>query len=574
MKPSLWIELGLFISLLAVLNKPLGIHIFRVLDKEGKTLFDPLLKPLENFTYKICSIDKSKEQSWIEYAFGLLAFNFIGIIFSYLILRLQHILPLNPEKIGAMPPSIAFNTAISFGTNTNWQSYIPEKAVSYFSQMFALAVPNFTSAATGVAAAAALVRGIVRTEMKTIGNCWIDLIRIHYYLLLPLSLLIALILISQGVPQNFNSYVKYNPLDHGAQNETGLSIIPQGPIASQEAIKLLGTNGGGFFNANSAHPYENPTPLSNFVEMLAIFLIPSALTYFFGLSCKKLSHGWSIWLTMVILFLILVLSCFYFEQSANPLFKSLSIQNPLNMEGKEMRFGIFESSLFASITTSTSCGAVNAMHDSFQPLAGMIPLFNMSLGEIIFGGVGSGLYGILLFVILTVFLFGLMIGRTPGYLGKRIGSYEIKMAVLALMIQYVLILGFSALAIHSSWGVSALGNKGPHGLTEILYAFTSTSENNGSAFGGLNASSMPYALLLGVAMFLGRYFVLIPILAIAGSLVCQKRYASQTVFPTTGFLFVFVLGSTIFLLSALNFFPSLTLGPILEHFMMGMGKTF
>ncbi|ACD82095.1 potassium-transporting ATPase subunit KdpA [Candidatus Methylacidiphilum infernorum] len=574
MNTSPGIELGLFIALLAVLNIPLGTHLYKVLDKEGKTVFDPILKPLENLTYKLCSIDRSKEQSWIEYAVGLLCFNFVGILVSYLILRLQSILPLNPEKIGPMAPHIAFNTAISFATNTNWQSYVPEKQVSYFAQMFGLAVPNFTSAATGIAAAAALVRGIVRTEMKTVGNCWVDLIRIHYYLLLPLSLFIAIILLSQGVPQNFNAYVSYIPLELKSSLANLPVKLPQGPIASQEAIKLLGTNGGGFLNANSAHPYENPTPLSNFVEMLSIFLIPSALTYYFGLSCKKLGHGWSIWLTMTFCFLILTLSCFIFEQAGNPLFSSLGIKNQLNMEGKEMRFGIFDSSFFASVTTLASCGAVNSLHDSFQPLAGMIPLFNMGLGELIFGGVGSGLYGILLFVILSVFLFGLMIGRTPGYLGKRIGSYEIKMAVLALMIQYVLILGLSALALNSSWGTAALGNKGPHGLTEVLYAFTSTTENNGSAFGGLNATSKPFALLLGVAMFLGRYFVLIPILAIAGSLANQKRYASQTVFPTGGWLFIFVLGATIFLLAALNFFPALTVGPILEHFMIGMGKSF
>ncbi|QDQ41298.1 K+-transporting ATPase ATPase A chain [Methylacidiphilum kamchatkense Kam1] len=514
MKASDWIELGLFISILAVLNKPLGIHIYRVLDTEGKTILDVFFKPLEHLTYKICSIDRSKEQSWIEYAVGILLFNFVGMLLTYFVLRMQHFLPLNPEHIGPMAPHIAFNTAISFGTNTNWQSYIPEKEVSYFSQMVGLAFHNFTSAATGIAVAAAFVRGIVRTELKTIGNCWVDLVRITYYLLLPLSLVGALLLISQGVPQNFHAYIRYLPLDNKAHE--GACIIPQGPIASQEVIKLLGTNGGGFFNANSAHPYENPTPLSNFMEMLLIFLIPSALTYYFGLSCKKLHHGWSIWVTMVLLFLVLSLSCYWLEHKGNPFFKPYGIEQLTNMEGKETRFGIFESTLFAAVTTAASCGAVNAMHDSFLPLSGMIPLFNMSLGEIIFGGVGSGLYGILLFVILSVFLFGLMIGRTPGYLGKRIGAYEIKMAVLALMIQYILILGMSALAIHSSWGTAALGNKGPHGLTEILYAFTSTSENNGSAFGGLSATSLPYAIFLALAMFFGRFLSLslcLPLLA-------------------------------------------------------------
>jgi K+-transporting ATPase ATPase A chain len=572
MRASDWIELALFISILAVLNKPLGIHIYRVLDTEGKTIFDAIFKPLENLTYKICSIDKSKEQNWIEYAIGLLLFNFVGMLLTYFVLRMQHVLPLNPEHIGPMAPHIAFNTAISFGTNTNWQSYIPEKEVSYFSQMVGLAFHNFTSAATGIAVAAAFVRGIVRTEVKTIGNCWVDLTRITYYLLLPLSLVGALLLMSQGVPQNFHAYIRYLPLDSKAHE--GACIIPQGPIASQEAIKLLGTNGGGFFNANSAHPYENPTPLSNFMEMLLIFLIPSALTYYFGLSCKKLRHGWSIWLTMVLLFLVLSLSCYWLEHAGNPFFKPYGIEQLTNMEGKETRFGIFESTLFAAVTTAASCGAVNSMHDSFLPLSGMIPLFNMSLGEIIFGGVGSGLYGMLLFVILSVFLFGLMIGRTPGYLGKRIGAYEIKMAVLALMIQYILILGMSSMAIYSSWGRAALGNNGPHGLTEILYAFTSTSQNNGSAFGGLSATSIPYAICLALAMYFGRFFVIIPVLAIAGSLVCQKRYISQMVFPTSGALFVFILGATIFLLGALSFFPVLTLGPILEHLMMARGKMF
>ncbi|CAI9084441.1 potassium-transporting ATPase subunit KdpA [Candidatus Methylacidiphilum fumarolicum] len=572
MKTSNWIELGLFISILAVLNKPLGIHIYRVLDREGKTIFDAFLKPLENLTYKICSIDKSKEHNWIEYAVGILLFNFAGMLMTYFVPRMQHFLPLNPEHIGPMAPHIAFNTAISFGTNTNWQSYVPEKEVSYFSQMVGLAFQNFTSAATGIAVAAAFVRGIVRTEAKTVGNCWVDLVRINYYVLLPLSLVGALLLISQGVPQNFHPYLRYLPLDSKAHEEA--CILPQGPIASQEVIKLLGTNGGGFFNANSAHPYENPTPLSNFMEMLLIFLIPSALTYYFGLSCKKLSHGWSIWITMVLLFLVLSLSCYWLEHAGNPFFKPFGIEQQANMEGKETRFGIFETTLFAAVTTSASCGAVNSMHDSFLPLSGMIPLFNMSLGEIIFGGVGSGLYGMLLFVILSVFLFGLMTGRTPGYLGKRIGAYEIKMAVLALMIQYISILGLSALAIHSSWGLTALGNKGPHGLTETLYAFVSTTENNGSAFGGLSATSVPYAIFLGLAMFFGRYFIIIPVLAVAGSLVCQKRYISQTVFPTSGALFVFILGAAIFLVAALNFFPVFTLGPVLEHLLIGTGKMF
>src|ERR1700693_3612718 len=599
MHPSGWLQFTIFIVALVLVTKPMGLYFLRVLDANGKTWLDPILHPLERGTYRVMGIDPKKEHDWKNYAFAMLLFSLVGCLFTYVILRLQYFLPLNPQKLTALSEHLAFNTAVSFTTNTNWQSYGGESTMSYFSQMVGLTFHNFVSAATGIAIAAALVRGIARHTATTIGNFWVDLIRITYYLLIPICVVFALFLVSQGMIQNFKPYTKatlVEPMKISVEkkNDKGETIkyadgkavmeeqtvtdqsIPQGPMASQVAIKMLGTNGGGYANANAAHPFENPTPLSNFLQMLSIFAIGSGLTYYLGRMVKNQAHGWSVWAAMMALFLAGALLCWHSEAAGNPIHQQLGVAAAGgNMEGKEVRFGIFNSALFATITTDASCGAVNSMHDSFTALGGFVPLFNIQLGEIIIGGVGAGLYGMLVFVVLAVFIAGLMVGRTPEYLGKKIQSYEVKMAMLALLILAIDILGFSAWAVVSDWGKAGLNNQGPHGLSEILYAFTSATGNNGSAFAGLNANTPWYNTTLGIAMLIGRFLMIVPILALAGSLVRKKvTPASAGTFPVHGGTFFILLIGTVLLIGALNFLPALTLGPVVEHFLNLEGKLF
>ena len=588
-----WIQLGVFLGILLLLTKPLGLHLYRALDAAGKTFLDPLLKPLERFFYRLLRIDPKAEQDGKRYAVSLLAFSLVGAVFTYAVLRLQHLLPLNPQRLGPVSEHLAFNTAVSFTTNTNWQSYGGESTMSTFSQMVGLAFHNFTSAAAGIAVAAALVRGIARHTAKTIGNFWVDLVRIHLYVLLPICLLYAVFLVSQGMIQNFKPYesarlvepmtvevpkrdaqgqpvkdAKGDPVTEKQAVET--QTIVQGPMASQVAIKMLGTNGGGYVNANAAHPYENPTPLSNFIQILSIFLIPSGLTYYLGRMAKNQRHGWSVWGAMAVLFLAGVLLCWWAEGAGNPRLHALGVDPAYgNMEGKEVRFGIFNSALFATVTTDASCGAVNAMHDSFTPLGGLVPLINMQLGEVVFGGVGAGLYGMLVFVVLTVFLAGLMVGRTPEYLGKKIESYDVKVSALAVLILIFDIMGFTAWAVVSQWGLAGLNNAGPHGFSEILYAFSSGTGNNGSAFAGLTANTYWYNTTLGLAMLIGRFFFIVPVLALAGNLAKKKIVPeSGGSFPVSGVMFALLLVGTVLIVGVLSFFPALSLGPIVEHFLM------
>jgi K+-transporting ATPase ATPase A chain len=569
-----WLQLGIYIIALVLFTKYVGTYLVRVLDPSGKTFLDRLLKPLENVTYRLFGIDPKKEQNWMQFTISMLVFSFVSLLFTYIILRIQQWLPLNPQNLPNLSPHLAFNTAVSFTTNTNWQSYAGEATMSYFSQMVALVIHNFVSAATGIALAAALVRGIVRHTAQTIGNFWTDLVRSTYYLLLPIAFVFAVFLVSQGVIQNFHSYTTVNTVQPSAGAAT--QSIPQGPVASQEAIKMIGTNGGGYLNANSAAPFENPTSLSNFFEMLGLIGIPAALTYWYGRMVKNQKHGWAIWVAMLIVFLIGFAVAFHYEQAGNPIHQQLGVSAAGgNMEGKEVRFGIFNSSLFATLTTDASNGAVNAMHDSFTPLGGLVPLANIQLGEVIFGGVGSGLYGILVFVILAVFLAGLMIGRTPEYLGKKIEAYDVKVSMLSVLVPVFTILGFTALASVSSWGLAGLNNSGPHGFSEILYAFSSATGNNGSAFAGLTANAMWYDTTLGLAMFFGRFLAVIPVMALAGSLA-KKKLVPQGPgsFPVTGPLFVILLIGVVVLVGALTFFPADTLGPVVEHYLMHAGTLF
>jgi K+-transporting ATPase ATPase A chain len=555
-------------------------------------------------------VREGDEQDWKQYTWAMLLFSLVSCLFTYAILRLQNHLPLNPQGFGALTPDLAFNTAISFTTNTNWQSYSGESTMSYLSQMVALVIHNFGSAATGIAIAAALVRGLARHSTQLLGNFWVDLVRVIYYLLLPICLVFAVVLVSQGMIQNFKPYATARLLEpytiqvqqtdsKGQPVMTNMTVmvdgnavvtnvpamvnqtvdtqsIAQGPMASQVAIKMLGTNGGGNTNANASHPYENPTPLSNFLQMLSIFAIGSGLTWYLGRMTKNQAHGWAVWATMLVLFLAGVGIAWYSEAAGNPIHQQLGVvAADGNMEGKEVRFGIFNSALFATITTDASCGAVNAMHDSFTPLGGLVPLFNIQLGEIIFGGVGAGLYGMLVFVVLAVFIAGLMVGRTPEYVGKKIHSYEVKMAMLALLVLAMDILCFTAWAVVSPSGLAGLNNNGPHGLSEILYAFSSCTGNNGSAFAGLSANTPWYNTTLGLAMFIGRFLMIVPIMAMAGSLAQKKLVpASAGTFPVSGFTFVVLLIGTVLLVGALNFLPALTLGPIVEHFLMLQGKLF
>jgi len=594
-----WLQLGLFVVAVALITKPMGLYLVQVLDAKGKTWFDPVLRPLERITYRLMGVNAEQEQDWKKYTIAMLLFSVVSCLFTYAILRLQNHLPLNPQGLPALSPDLSFNTAVSFTTNTNWQSYTGESTMSYLSQMVALVIHNFGSAATGIALAAALVRGIARHSAATIGNFWVDLVRTTYYLLLPICVVFAIFLMSQGIIQNFKPYTQAtlmepmtvsvaktdangkpvldksgNPVMEN-QVVTNQSIV-QGPIASQIAIKMLGTNGGGYVNANAAHPFENPTPLSNFIQMLSIFAIGSGLTYYLGRMTNNQGHGWSIWSAMMILFLAGCLLCWWAEARGNPIHQQLGIAAADgNMEGKEVRFGVFNSALFATVTTDASCGAVNAMHDSFTPLGGFVPLFNIQLGEIIIGGVGAGLYGMLVFVVLAVFIAGLMVGRTPEYLGKKIQSYEVKMSMLALLVLALSILGCSAWASVSTWGLAGLNNAGPHGLSEILYAFSSVNGNNGSAFAGLSANTPWYNTTLGIAMLIGRFLMIVPIMAMAGSLAAKKIVPlGAGTFPMSGATFVILLLGTVLLVGALNFLPCLTLGPIVEHFLMLQGKLF
>jgi K+-transporting ATPase ATPase A chain len=599
MQASGWLQLAFYVVVFALITKPMGLYLLRVLDINGKTWLDPMLRPLERGTYRVMGVDPSKEHDWKQYALAMLLFSLVGCLFTYAILRLQYFLPLNPQKLAGLNPDLSFNTAVSFTTNTNWQNYGGEATMSYFSQMVGLAFHNFVSAATGIAIAAALVRAIARHSAKTLGNFWVDLVRVTYYLLLPICLVFAVFLVSQGMIQNFKSYTKATLVEPmkvqiEKKNDQGETIkgpdgkaiteeqtvteqnIAQGPMASQVAIKMLGTNGGGYTNANAAEPFENPTPLSNFVQMLSIFAIGSGLTYYLGRMVKNQKHGWTVWAAMVTLFLGGVLLCWWAESSGNPIHQHLGVAAADgNMEGKEVRFGIFNSALFATVTTDASCGAVNSMHDSFTALGGFVPLFNMQLGEIIIGGVGAGLYGILVFVVLAVFIAGLMVGRTPEYLGKKIEAYDVKMAMLSLLILAISILGFAASAIVSKWGLAGLNNNGPHGLSEILYAFSSGAGNNGSAFAGLSGNTPWYNTTLGLDMLFGRFLMIVPVMALAGSLVQKKvAPASAGTFPVHGGTFLILLLGTVILIGALNFLPALTLGPIVEHFLMQGGKLF
>jgi K+-transporting ATPase ATPase A chain len=599
-----WIQLALYLGLLLVITKPLGLYLVQVLDANGRTRLDPILKPLERLTYWLCGVDAGKEQHWKHYTISMLIFSLVGTLATYAILRLQAILPFqhlfNPQGFPAVPDHLAFNTAMAFATNTDWQSYGGENTMSYFSQMVALASGNFFSAAVGIAIAAALVRGIARDSSPTIGNFWVDLVRITYYLLLPICLVYAIFLVSQGMIQNFKPYdtanlteqetvqvqktdANGNPVKDAKGNPVmvpqvvSTQSIPEGPMASQMAIKMLGTNGGGYTNANAAHPFENPTPFSNFIQMLSIFAIASALTYYLGVMVKNLGHGWSVWAAMCILFLAGFFVCWHYEAVGNPILTQLGV-NPAdgNMEGKEIRFGITNSALFATVTTDASCGAVNGMHDSFMPLGGLVPMVNIMLGEVIFGGVGAGLYGMLIFVVLAVFIAGLMVGRTPEYLGKKIESFDVKMAMLYVLIFPLSILGFSAVSLLTpSLGLPGITNPGPHGLSQILYAYTSATGNNGSAFGGINANTHWYNLSLGTAMLVGRFFMIVPMLAVAGNLAKKKLVPpSPGTFPVHTPLFTVLLIGVILIVGALTFFPALSLGPILEHLLMHAGKTF
>jgi potassium-transporting ATPase potassium-binding subunit len=585
-----WLQIALFIALILLLAKPMGLYMTRVFERR-RTWLDPLLVPCERLLYRITGVDPNEEMRWTQYAVAMLIFSVATLVLTYVIQRVQQFLPLNPQHLAAVTPDLALNTAISFTTNTNWQSYTPETTMSYLTQMLGLATHMFWSAAIGLAFAIAFIRGIARREMKTLGNFWVDLTRGTLWVLLPISIVFSLALVSQGVIQNLKPYTTANILEpqHLTTTANGKSTttlvttqtIAQGPVASQEAIKMLGTNGGGFFNANSAHPFENPTPLTNLLQMLSIFLIPAGLTVTLGKMVGSPRHGWAVLAAMTILWFVGVFACYNAESQPNPLMHNVDQRASLtqsggNMEGKEVRFGIANSALFAAVTTDASCGAVNSAHDSYTPLGGMIPMLNILLGEIVFGGVGAGLYGMLVFVIISVFIAGLMVGRTPEYLGKKIEAYDVQMAMLYLLIFPLVILGFTAVAVlMPNLGLSSLTNHGPHGLSEILYAYASTAGNNGSAFAGLSANTHWYNYSLGIAMFVGRFMMMIPMLAIAGNLA-GKKIVPETAgtFPVTTPLFTILLTSVILIVGALTFFPALSLGPILEHLLLHAGRTF
>ena len=600
-----WLQILVFLLAVFLVTKPLGAFMARVFSRE-RTWLDPVMRPVERVVYRLTGVDESREMDWKEYGLALILFSGVSMILLYVLQRVQQWtwLPWNPQRLSAVPPALAFNTAASFTTNTNWQNYVPETTMSYLTQMVGLAYHNWVSAAAGMALAIAFTRGISRREQKTIGNFWVDLVRGTLWVLAPLCLVGALLLVSQGVVQNLKPYDTVQLIDpyqtpqlgsdgkpvNGSDGKPVMQtvtqqVIAQGPTASQEIIKELGTNGGGFFNVNSAHPFENPTPFSNFLEMFCILVIPSAFTYTLGRMTGSPRHGWAVWAAMALLFLAGVTTSYWAEARGNPLLTSAALHSPQhsassvqtvgNLEGKEVRFGVANSALFATVTTDTSCGAVNSMHDSFTPLGGMVPLINLMLSEVIFGGVGAGMYGMLVFVILSVFIAGLMVGRTPEYLGKKIEAYDVKMAMLVILIFPLVILVFTAISVLYNFGTSAIANAGPHGFSEILYAFTSAVANNGSAFGGLSGNTLWYNTSLGMAMLLGRFMMILPMLAIAGNLVAKKQApATLGTFPVTGPLFTVLLIGVVVIVGALTFFPALSLGPILEHLLMQAGKTF
>jgi potassium-transporting ATPase potassium-binding subunit len=594
-----WLQILLFLVLVLLVTKPMGIFMTRVFNRE-KTFMDPVLRPIERLLYRVTGVDEDREMHWTEYAISMLLFSLVSMIVLYLMERLQGYLPFNPQKLGAVnPPALAFNTAASFTTNTNWQNYWGETTMSYFTQMAGLAYHNFMSAAVGIVLAIAFIRGIARRQIQTIGNFWVDLVRCNLWVLLPFCLVGALVLVSQGVVQNLKPYdtvklvepmqvQKVGPDGKPVVEAQGKPVmdtvteqtIAQGPVASQEIIKEFGTNGGGFFNANSSHPFEDPTPLSNLIELVAIFAIGSGLTYTLGRMTGSQAHGWAVWAAMTILFIAGVTVAYWAEARGNPLLAGTNqqvsaLQPGGNMEGKEVRFGIANTALWATVTTDASCGAINGWHDSFTPLGGMVPLVNIMLSEVIFGGVGAGMYGMLIYIVLAVFIAGLMVGRTPEYLGKKIEAYDVKMAMLVVLVFPLVILGFSAISSVKGFGTSGILNPGPHGLSEILYSFTSQAGNNGSAFAGLTTNTLWYNTAGAITMLVGRFLMIIPMLAIAGSLA-GKKYVPPSLgtFPVTTPLFTVLLIGVILIVGALTFFPALSLGPILEHLLMAAGKTF
>jgi K+-transporting ATPase ATPase A chain len=594
-----WFQIIVFLALILAVTKPMGVFLTHVFNRE-RTFMDPVLRPVERLLYRVTGVDENHEMRWTEYAFAMLLFSVVSMLLLYLIQRVQGFLPLNPQKFGAVnPPHLAFNTAASFTTNTNWQSYSGESTMSYFTQMAGLAYHNFISAATGIALAIAFIRGIARRQMQTIGNFWVDMTRSCLWVLLPFSIVGALLLVSQGVVQNLKPYdsVKLvepqqvqhvNPDGKPAVDASGKPVmdtvtsqnVAQGPVASQEIIKEWGTNGGGFFNANSSHPFENPTPFSNLIELFCIFAISAGLTYTLGRMTGSQHHGWAVWAAMAILFLVGVTTAYWAESRGNPLLAGAdqhvtAMQPGGNMEGKEVRFGITNSALFATVTTDASCGAINGWHDSFTPLGGMVPLVNIMLSEVIFGGVGAGMYGVLIYVVLAVFIAGLMVGRTPEYLGKKIEAYDVKMAMLVALVFPLVILVFTGVSSVNGFGTSGISNPGPHGFSQMLYAYVSGAGNNGSAFGGLTTNTLWYNTTLGFDMLIGRFLMIIPMLAIAGNLA-GKKYVPPSLgtFPVTTPLFTALLIGVILIVGALTFFPALSLGPILEHLLMQAGKVF
>jgi potassium-transporting ATPase potassium-binding subunit len=586
-----WLQIAFFLGLIFLVTKPMGIFMARVFSRE-KTFMDPVLRPLERLLYRVTGVDEDHEMHWTEYAISMLLFSVVSMIVLYAIQRLQGFLPFNPQKLGAVKPAhLAFNTAASFTTNTNWQAYGGESTMSYFTQMAGLAYHNFVSAAVGLSLAIAFIRGIARRQKETIGNFWVDMVRSSLWVLLPFCVVGALLLVSQGVVQNFRPYDKatlVEPQQVQTTGEDGKPVIKtvteqtiaQGPVASQEIIKEWGTNGGGFFNANSSHPFENPTPLSNLIELFSMFAVSAGLTYTLGRMTGSQRHGWAVWAAMAILFVAGVTVAYWAEARGNPLLhgadqRASAAQPGGNMEGKEVRFGIANSALFATVTTDASCGAINGWHDSFTPLGGMVPLVNIMLSEVIFGGVGAGMYGMLIYIVLAVFIAGLMVGRTPEYLGKKIEAYDVKMAMLVVLVFPLAILAFTAISSVNGFGSSSIANPGPHGFSEMLYAFTSGAGNNGSAFGGLTVNTPWYDVTIGLTMLAGRFLMIIPMLAIAGNLA-GKKYVPPSLgtFPVTTPLFTTLLIGVILIVGALTFFPTLSLGPILEHLLMGAGKTF
>lgn len=564
-----FLKTAVYFLLVLAVTKPLGLYMRRVFSGE-RTFLDPVLGPVERLVYRLVGVDPGKDQDWKAYASSMLIFNVLGIVALYALERLQHLLPLNPDRLPALKPALAWNTAISFVTNTNWQAYTGEATMSHLTQMAGLAVQSFLSAATGLAIAVAVIRGIARAESRTIGSFWVDLTRSTLYVLLPISLVAAVVLLSQGVVQSFSPKVTVSSLAGATQS------IPQGPVASQEAIKALGTNGGGFFNANSAHPYENPTPATNLLEMVFIFALGAGLTWTLGSMTGKTRHGWAVFWSMGLLFLVGAGVAAFAETRGNPIHHAAGIDAAAgNMEGKEVRFGPGDTALFATITTAASCGAVNGMHDSFTPLGGLVPLVNIQLGEVVFGGVGAGLYGAFVFVVLSVFIAGLMVGRTPEYLGKKIEAAEVKLAMLSVLVLTFCILVGTAAAVTTRAGLSSISNAGPHGLSQALYAFTSATGNNGSAFAGLNANTDFYNLLLGLSMFFGRFLMIVPILAMAGALAAKKKLAdSAGTFPVDGPAFTLLLAGVIVVVGALTYFPVLSLGPVVEQLLMAAGRSF